>query len=48
MHMYPKLGIEIAFGQVQVVEGEPLIPTLHRLIQFVEGFIALFPPLFRQ
>ena len=48
MHMYPELTIEIAFGEVEVVKGEPLIPTLHQLIQFVEGFIKLFPPLFSQ
>jgi hypothetical protein len=48
MHMHPKLGIEIAFGEVEVVEGEPLIPTLHQLIEFVERFIELFPSLFSQ
>ena len=48
MHVYPELVIEVAFGEVEVVEGEPIIPTLHQLIQFVEGFIQLFPPLFSQ
>jgi hypothetical protein len=48
MHMYPKLRIEIAFGKVEGAEGEPLIPTLYQDIQFVEGFIKLFPPLFSQ
>jgi hypothetical protein len=48
MHVYPQLVIEIAFGEVEVVEGEPIIPTLHQLIQFVEGFVELFPPLFSQ
>jgi len=46
MHVYPELPIEIAFGEVEVVEGEPIIPTLHQLIQFVERFVELFPPLF--
>lgn len=48
MYMNPEFQFEIAFGEVEVVKGEPLIPTLHQLIQFVEGFLALFPPLFRQ
>ncbi len=48
MHMNPKLGIEIAFGKIEGVEGEPLIPTLYQDIQFIEGFIKLFPPLFSQ
>jgi hypothetical protein len=48
MHMYPEFGIEIAFGEIEVVDGEPIIPTLHQLIQFVEGFVELFPPLFSQ
>jgi hypothetical protein len=46
MHVYPKLVIEIAFGEVEVVEGEPIIPTLGGLIKFVEGFVKQFPPLF--
>jgi hypothetical protein len=48
MHVYPELVIEIAFGEVEVVEGEPLIPALYQAIQFVEGFVKLFPPLFSQ
>ena len=46
--MNPEFVFEVTFGEVEVVEGEPIIPTLHQLIQFVEGFIKLFPPLFRQ
>jgi hypothetical protein len=48
MHMNPEFGIKIAFNKVEGAEGEPLIPTLYQLIQFVEGFIKLFPPLFTQ
>ncbi len=48
MHMYPKFEFEIAFGEVEVDEGEPVIPTLHQLIEFVERFVKLFPPLFSQ
>jgi len=46
MHMNPKFGFEVAFGEVEVVEGEPIIPTLGGLITFVEGFVKLFLPLF--
>ena len=31
----------------EVVKGEPLVPALNQLTQFVEGFVKLFPPLFR-
>jgi hypothetical protein len=48
MNMNPKFRFDVAFGEVEVVEGEPIIPTLHQLIQFVEGFVELFPPLFSQ
>ena len=46
MHMNPEFVFEVTFGEVEVVKGEPIIPTLDELIQFVEGFIKLFPPLF--
>jgi hypothetical protein len=48
MHMYPELTIEIAFGEVEVVKGKPFTPTLLQYLQFVEGFIESFPPLFSQ
>jgi hypothetical protein len=48
MNMNPEFSFDVAFGEVEVVEGEPIIPTLDQLIQFVEGFIKLFPPLFRK
>jgi hypothetical protein len=48
MHMSPEFHFEVAFGEVEVVEGKPLIRTLDQAIQFVEGFIKRFPPLFRQ
>ena len=48
MNMNPEFSFDVAFGEVEVVEGEPLIPTLDRLIQFVEDFVKLFPPLFGQ
>jgi hypothetical protein len=46
MHMNPQFGFEVAFGEGEVVKGEPLISTLYELIQFVEGYIKRFPPLF--
>lgn len=48
MYVYPQFQFEVAFGEVEVVEGEALIPALDQLIQFVEGFVKLFPPLFSQ
>ena len=48
MNMNPEFSFDVAFGEVEVVEGEPIIPTLHRLIAFVEDFVKLFPPLFGQ
>jgi hypothetical protein len=48
MYMYPEFEFEVAFGEIEVVKGEPLIPTLDQLIQFVERFVELFPPLFSQ
>jgi hypothetical protein len=46
MHMNPQFRFEVAVGEVELVEGKPLIPTLHQLIQFADGFIELCPPLF--
>lgn len=46
MHNNPQFAFEVAFGEGEVVKGESLIPTLLELVQFVEGFIKLFPPLF--
>jgi hypothetical protein len=48
MNMNPEFSFDVAFGEVEVVQGEPIILTLHQLIEFVEGFIQQFPPLFRQ
>jgi len=46
--MNPEFVFEVAFGEGEVVKGEPLIPTLYKLVWFVEGFVGLFPPLFTQ
>jgi hypothetical protein len=48
MHMYPEFVFEVAFGEGEVVKGEPLFPTLHQLAQFVEDFVKRFLPLITQ
>jgi hypothetical protein len=40
-----KITIQIALSEPQVVEGEPVIPTLSQLIDYVEQVVALFAPL---
>lgn len=37
-----QITIEIAFGEGQILEGEPLDPALAQIIQFVEGVIDVF------
>lgn len=39
--------IGVAFGEGEVVQGELLVPTVHQLVDFVEGFIEPFLPLLR-
>jgi hypothetical protein len=46
MDMNPQFAFEVAFGEDEVVKGEPLFPTLPQLVEFVEGFVQLFPRLF--
>lgn len=48
MNNNPQFSFEVAFGEGEIVQGEPLIPTLHQLVEFVESFVALFPALFSQ
>lgn len=38
----PQLTIQVAFGEGQIVKGEPVIPTLDQLGGFVESVIADF------
>jgi hypothetical protein len=35
-------ALEIAFGEGQIVDGKPIVPTLQEMTQFVEGAIAIF------
>jgi hypothetical protein len=48
MRMYPEFTFEVAFGEGEVVKGEPLFPALYELAQFVEGFIKSVEVLFSQ
>jgi hypothetical protein len=48
MEMNTQFAFEVAFGEGEVVQGEPVFPTLSQLGQFIEGFVELFPPLFGQ
>jgi hypothetical protein len=42
-----KFTFGVAFGEGEVVQGEPLIPTLHQLVNLVEGLVEPFLPLLR-
>ena len=37
----PKFTFEIAFGEGQILDGEPVIPALAQICQFVEGVIDI-------
>jgi len=36
---------EVAFGEPQIVEGEPLLETLRQLTKLVDGIVPGFEPL---
>jgi len=38
----PQFKVEIAFGEGQIVDGEPVVPALAQLGQFVEGVFNVF------
>lgn len=38
----PKFIFDVAFGQPQIVEGEPVLPTLLHLCEAVEGTVQRF------
>ncbi|OFW57589.1 MAG: hypothetical protein A2133_03400 [Actinobacteria bacterium RBG_16_64_13] len=42
---YPDFTFEIAFGEGEIVEGEPLIPTLAQFVGLIEGVVEPFRPL---
>jgi hypothetical protein len=37
-----EFAIEIAFGEGQIFDGQPVIPTLHEIIDFTERLIDIF------
>jgi hypothetical protein len=37
-----QFGFEVAFGEGQIFDGEPLVPTLNDLLHFTEGLIDVF------
>jgi len=39
-----KLGIDIAFGQSEVVAGKPVLETLNHMADFVDSIVASFEP----
>lgn len=42
---YPDVIIDVAFGQGEVFEGQPVVPTFHRLVDLVKGLLEPFRPL---
>ncbi len=42
----PQFSFDVAFGQGEVVEGEPLVETLNDLIGATEQTVELCAPLF--
>lgn len=44
--MNPQFTFEIAFGEGEIVQGEPVLPTLHQVVNFVEKTIDIFAPFF--
>jgi len=42
---HPQIAIDIALSQPEILEGEPMLPTLHQLTSAVEESVELFAPL---
>jgi hypothetical protein len=42
---HPKIAIDIALSQPGILEGEPVLPTMHQLTSTVEETVELFAPL---
>jgi hypothetical protein len=41
-HEIFKLGVDVMFGESEVVKGEPVLPTLQQMSGFVDSVIGLF------
>jgi hypothetical protein len=39
-----KLGLDIAFGQSEVVAGKPVLETLHGMLNLVDNLVSNFAP----
>ena len=46
--MNPKFTLQVSFGKSEVVEGEPVLPVLQRLVGVVEETLEIFRPLFER
>lgn len=44
-HYKPEFTFDVAFGDVALLEGEPVVPTLRRLIDEVESLLSRLVPL---
>jgi hypothetical protein len=45
IHKNMKFTFEVAFGEAQVAEGDPVLETLHKLVQLVDGIVTQFATL---
>lgn len=43
--MNPQFTFEVAFGEGEVLEGEPIIPALHQFVSLVKATVEPFRPL---
>jgi len=42
MYMNAEFAFDVAFGEPGLVEGEPILPTLHQLVQVTKGLVRTF------
>jgi len=45
VNMEPLFAFHIAFGEPEIVKGQPVVATLHQFVNLVEGIIEPFRPL---
>jgi hypothetical protein len=41
LHDEPKFTFSVSFGDGQILDGQPVVPTLHQLIEFVERVVDI-------
>jgi hypothetical protein len=44
MNVDPQFTFEIAFNEPQIIEGEPILPTIHQLTNLIEGIVSTLKP----